>query len=64
MSEGGRLTNGQFCQAFPIEGNTGRFQTVDELTVAQPVFTSRSVDPYDPEPSKVSLLTAAPDESV
>jgi hypothetical protein len=64
MSEGGRFTNGQFRQAFSVEGNTGCFQTVDELAVAQSVLTRRSVDPYDPEPSEVPFFTAPSDVSV
>src|SRR5689334_17843530 len=62
--EGRGAADGEFGKALSIERHAGVLQSVDQLSVGEPVLARGRIDPDDPQPTEIALLAAAADERV
>ena len=58
-SEGFWIADGEFGENFAVEFDTFILHTVDQLAVADTVFTGSVVDASDPEGAQIAFAVAA-----
>src|SRR5215831_13036410 len=58
------VLNGNVCEDFAVERHTRSFEAVNQLTIGQPVESSRGADALNPQAAVLALLVAAIAESI
>ena len=55
LGKTGGIGQSKFRQHFAVYGNIGLFEAIDKLAVRQIVHTRCSIDPYDPQLTKIAF---------